>query len=152
MKKLLLLFFLTNVFVTHGQTIVGIKLYQNTDMFERNLYGRHNVTNFDRISFALSFSKERIAHEIEFFVPEIREAPDKYRFPFDCDVTVVSGHDIDVSTFSFRYEVMKNFSGSPTPVSFFVGLGANPYWVDVDFENVTEFEVYNKKKECRNWS
>ena len=98
MKRILLtVYFLVIVLSSYAQQKIGIKIYQNTDLFNAEYYsgseyyGARNKSltesdrvNFNRFSLALDINtKKNLTHEIEFFIPEIKKSSNKIQFPLN---------------------------------------------------------------------
>ena len=80
-----------SVLCSFGQSTVGIKIYQNTDLFKiiynesrNNLLTSSEQINFNRISLAVDIhTKKGFVHEIEFFIPEISKSLDDIQYPMN---------------------------------------------------------------------
>lgn len=148
-KTLILLTFVLSSCMVHAQSKVGIKLYQNTDLFTTEKYYRRekisgeNHFNFHRFSVALNIEKKRWSHELEFFIPEIAKDIDRLQFPFAYQFR--SDDDFfhgEASTYSLRYELTKTLSGKDKKFSFHAGLALNPYYLHIEYIPHHEFVYY----------
>jgi hypothetical protein len=145
--------FLVIVISSFAQNKFGIKIYQNTDIFNTEYYWRNDRStsvdnlNFKRISLALEMhTKKGYVHEIEFLLPEISKELDNIQYPlkykFKKDITL----DSEGSAYSFRYELSKILTNETKPFSFEFGIGINPYYVDIEYIPNVETTYYSYEK------
>src|SRR5690349_7139949 len=129
MKKILLAVFIGAYSVcASAQKSVGVKLYQNTDVFESQFddsrFARtrkvDNV-NVTRLSLALVVDKKKgYRQEIELFVPEISKRLDKAQFPMKYRFREGEGFDGKIGTYSARYELSKLLTNEGGRFNFFI--------------------------------
>ena len=135
---------------TFGQKSLGIKIYQNTDLFsiEYREWGNSKPTvseevNFNRISLAASLqTKSKFVHEVELFIPEISKPLDKIQYPMNYELRRDETFDGEVSSYSFRYEFSKTFTDDTKRLGFGLGAGINPYYVHIEYIPNVETTFY----------
>lgn len=151
MRKIVLTaLFISNAFYSLGQNDFGVKIYQNTDIFETQYYeSRTRETtkvknvNFNRITLAVDIeTKKGYSHEIEFFIPEISRPLDNIQFPLNYEFRKDETFDGEASSYSFRYEVSKTLTNKAKRFSFLIGVGINPYYVHIEYEPNVETTYY----------
>lgn len=153
-KALLIAFFYTLAIYCLGQNDIGIKIYQNTDIFETsyNEYETGEVTkvkniNFTRVTVAVNLSKRNgTSHEIELFIPEISKSLNHVLYPQNYGFNKSSMYDGTVSTYSLRYTVSKTLTPNSKPLAFQVGTGINPYYIFIEYEPNVETTFYSSTK------
>jgi hypothetical protein len=142
--------FISNVIYSLGQNSFGVKIYQNTDIFETQYYESRtrNVTkvenlNFGRISLAMDIdTKKGYTHEIEFLIPEVSKSLDDVHFPLNYKFRKDETFDGEASSYSLRYEVSKTLTNKAKRFSFLLGVGINPYYVHIEYEPNVETTYY----------
>jgi hypothetical protein len=126
----------------HGslsQVKIGIKAYQNTDIFNLTYYtdagfsqsleSVSNKVNFNRFSLALQIAtKNKLAHEIEFMIPELSKSTDNPQFPFSYKLNTSPSAYNSITTISVRYTIFKTIY-SLGGLNFDLGIGLNPYYI-----------------------
>jgi hypothetical protein len=141
MKRIILTAFaILSVICSFGQKKFGIKIYQNTDIFETQYYVgngemmKFDIVNFDRFSFALNIdSKKRFTHEIEVLIPEVEKPLVKVRFPVNYEFGRSPAFEGRVSSYSLRYEFTKTLSKNTKGFSFDCGIAINPFFVLIEY-------------------
>ena len=122
----------------YTQSILGFKIYQNTDIFQtRYIESGHltieNNINFTRITLAPHLlTKKGIAHEVEFFIPEFTKPFEKLQFPLQYEFIKGDKSVNEASSFSMRYELHKLLSNNSDRIDFHFGVGMNPYFVHLE--------------------
>ncbi|MBX2965961.1 MAG: hypothetical protein KF845_07430 [Cyclobacteriaceae bacterium] len=128
------LFIINNCF---SQNQFSIKVYQNTDFFQTEYYSAGNVftktsnVNFSRISIAVSL-KKKISHEVEFMIPEKSKSASSIKFPYSYTFSQRAELNESVSAYALRYEVSSEIKSSSNRFNFYLGLGLNPYFIEVE--------------------
>ena len=155
MKKIVfVILFISNAFYSLGQNDFGVKIYQNTDIFETQYYeSRTRETtkvknvNFDRITLAVDIdTKKGYTHEIEFLIPEISKPLDNIQFPLNYEFRKDETFDGEASSYSLRYEISKLLTHKDKRFSFLLGAGINPYYVHIEYEPNVENTYYFSTK------
>ncbi len=151
--RLTILLILT-VTYCYSQKKFGIKIYQNTDMFNAEYNDwrnkpltRDDYVNFNRLSLAVNIiSKNTFAHEIEFLIPEISKSTNNIQFPmkyeFEKDITF----DSKASVYSMRYELSKALLRQSKRFNCTLGLGINPYYVHIEYIPNVATSYYHSDK------
>lgn len=142
-KKLLFTFILiVFIFDSLAQHQTGLKLYQNTDIYNVQEVGLNSteeitVTNFNRVSLALQFSfQNKYVHEIEFFIPEISRPLPKLHYPLEYEVRNDDSFEGMGSAYSFRYEFGMTLTDYRKPLTFHLAAGLNPYFVKIEYSPI----------------
>ncbi|HZI26156.1 MAG TPA: hypothetical protein VFD46_13825 [Chryseolinea sp.] len=152
MRKIVLVaLFISNVIYSFGQNAFGVKIYQNTDIFETQYYESRTMemtkvknVNFNRITFAVDIdTKKGYTHEIEFLIPEISKPLENIQFPLNYEFRKDETFDGEASSYSFRYEVSKTLTNKAKRFSFLLGAGINPYYVHIEYEPNVETTYYS---------
>ena len=152
MRKIVLAaLFISNAIYSFGQNNFGVKIYQNTDIFETQYYesGTREMTkvknvNFNRITFAVNIdTKKGYTHEIEFLIPEISKPLENIQYPLNYEFRKDETFDGEASSYSFRYEVSKALTNKAKRFSFLLGAGINPYYVHIEYEPNVETTYYS---------
>lgn len=152
-KLALTVSFILIAIFSSGQTGYGLKIYQNTDIFETRYHSRFNeVTkveniNFSRISLAIDLdTKRRYTHEIEILIPEFSKPLDNVKFPLNYEFRKDDTIEGKASTFSLRYELSKALTAQDKHFAFLLGAGINPYYVYIEYEpNVSNTYYWSTK-------
>lgn len=160
-KAKIIIFTVLLIFVVlpaDAQKKFGIKLYQNTDLFEKK-YDRWidndwadkqtvvSYVNLNRFTLALDFeTKNGLSHELEFMIPEISKSFNDVLYPFDYEFRRHGAFNGQVSTYSFRYEIRKTLTKEPRRFAFDLGLGLNPYYVFEEYIPKIETFYYQSDK------
>ncbi|HEY5751202.1 MAG TPA: hypothetical protein VIU12_34300 [Chryseolinea sp.] len=132
----------------------GIKIYQNTDLFENQYTDSRAKTvtkvdnvNFSRFSLALDReTKKGYTHEIELLIPEVSKSLDNIQFPMNYKFRQGTSFDGQASSYSLRYELSKTLTSKDKRFGFNLGLGVNPYYVHVEYipKDERTYEVSTK--------
>ncbi|HYI76564.1 MAG TPA: hypothetical protein VEW65_03035 [Chryseolinea sp.] len=149
-KVVLVALFISNAIYSLGQNDFGVKIYQNTDIFETQYYeSRTRETtkvknvNFNRITFAVDIdTKKGYTHEIEFLIPEISKPLENIQYPLNYEFRKDETFDGAASSYSFRYEISKTLTDKAKKFSFLLGVGINPYYVHIEYEPNVENTYY----------
>lgn len=147
---ILLVHFLFILICSYGQGKFGIKVYQNTDIFEVGYFEsgvneseKSNHINFNRLSIGISVTtKNNFTHEIELLIPEISKSINSVQFPMNYEFRKGDTFDGKISTYSIRYEMNKTFSNNLNRLAFNVGVGLNPYYVHIEYTPNTSTAFY----------
>jgi hypothetical protein len=139
---------------SYGQRNFGIKIYQNTDIFETQYYDNdtREVTKFDNVNFSrLSLAvdidtKKGYTHEIEFLIPEISKPFDRIQFPMNYGFGKGTRFEGKASSYSLRYEISKRLTNKTKAFSFNLGMGINPYYVHLEYIPHDATSVYRSLK------
>ena len=148
MKKLLTAILLLGAASASGQKSFGVKVYQNTDIFDidyREAGNTTNVnkTNFNRISLALNLrTKNSLVHELELFIPELSKSLENIQYPMDYELRKGDTFDGEVSSYSIRYELSKKLTDETKRFGFTLGAGINPYYVYIQYFPKVETTYY----------
>jgi hypothetical protein len=130
----------------------GIKVYHNTDLFDKNYYNEDTDEprdtrdlHTDRFSIALQLQPTKtLSHEIEIFIPQINKLPEDVSFPINYEFRESEFLDTEADTYSVRYELIERISKKARPVTFHSGFGVNPYFVNIDYApNLPNANIYN---------
>jgi hypothetical protein len=143
MQFILFILLFVTVTTTFGQSNLSLKVYQNTDVFTATYYPypqsqpiNHHYTNFTRFTIAIHIPvKHKLFHEFEVFVPEISKSTYKVQFPLSYGFRKNDDVNNTISTYSFRYELNKIVSDPLKRVTFNLGIGLNPYYVDIEYKS-----------------
>jgi hypothetical protein len=146
--------FISNTISCFGQKNFGIKIYQNTDIFEIQNHGRGtNVTekfvevNFSRVSLAVGIeTKKGFTHEIEFWIPELSKSLDNIQYPMNYEFQKGTTFEGQASSYSLRYELSKTLTNKTKRLGFNLGMGINPYYVLVEYIPNVETRYYSSTK------
>jgi hypothetical protein len=149
-KIVFIALFISNVIYCLGQNSFGIKIYQNTDIFETQYYesktspvSKVGNFNFDRITLAIDIdTKKGYTHEIEFLIPEVSKSLDDVQFPLNYKFRKGETFDGEASTYSLRYEIGKTLINKAKRFSFLLGVGINPYYIRIEYEPNVETSYY----------
>ena len=68
-------------------------------------------------------------------VPEFSKTTDRLQYPMKYELLWDYGFEEKGSTYSFRYELSKDVLSISDRFTVNLGLGINPYYVDVDYES-----------------
>ena len=139
-----------SVLCSFGQSTVGIKIYQNTDLFKiiydesrNNLLTSSEQINFNRISLAVDIhTKKGFVHEIEFFIPEISKSLDDIQYPMNYEFRKDTTFDGEGTSYSLRYELSNTLTDESKRFGFAIGAGINPYYVHVEYIPNVETTYY----------
>ena len=134
---------------SYSQT-VGIKVYQNTDLFKTiykdgssNLLTSSEQINFNRISLATDIhTTNGFLHEVEFFIPEISKSLDDLQYPINYEFGKDATYDGEASSYSLRYELSKRLTNESKRFGFSIGAGINPYYVHIEYIPNVETTYY----------
>lgn len=127
--------------IAFAQSTIGLKVYHNTDIY-KTVYkasgGDPQTTddhfNVNRFSLAVDVrTKKGIVHELELFVPEFAKTTDRLQYPMKYELLWQGNFKEEGNTYSFRYELSKDVFRMSDKFTFNLGLGINPYYVDVDY-------------------
>jgi len=140
---------ISSMICSFGQNNIGIKIYQNTDLFETQYESRfgqvtkvENV-NISRISMAVDIeTKKGYTHELEFLIPEISKSLDDVQFPLNYEFRKDQTFDGYADSFSLRYELSKTLTNKARRFAFLLGVGINPYYVHIEYEPNVETTYY----------
>src|SRR6187402_386592 len=111
--------FISNTLFSFGQKSFGIKIYQNTDIFEiqyvefrTNDVEKVDKVNFTRVSLAVGIdTKKGYTHEIEFLIPEVSKSYDNIQYPMNYEFKKkMQDFEGQASSYSLRYEVSKTLT------------------------------------------
>ncbi|WP_276371501.1 hypothetical protein [Chryseolinea sp. H1M3-3] len=147
--------FILNTICSFGQKNLGIKIYQNTDIFEiRYFESRPNrveesdKVNFARISLAVDIdTKKGYTHEIEFLIPEVSKSYDNIQYPMNYELKKeMPDFEGQASSYSLRYELSKTLTNKANRLGFNLGIGINPYYVLVEYIPNVETRYYSSTK------
>jgi hypothetical protein len=147
--------FISNAFCSFGQKAIGIKLYQNTDIFEIRYFEsmiKHveklDKVNFTRVSLAVDIdTKEGYTHEIEFMIPEVSKSYDKIRHAMNHEFQKETpDFEGQASSYSLRYELSKTLTNKANKLDFNLGVGLNPYYVLVEYIPNVDTRYYSSTK------
>lgn len=153
-KAIITLVSVLSIIYSYGQRSIGIKLYQNTDVFESQFQERNpdqitsvNNVNLTRFSLAVDVSaKKGYTHEIEVFIPELSKSFDNIQFPttyrFGKGETFVGKAQI----YSLRYELNKTLTSSSKRFCFMLGVGVNPYYLHFEYIPKVNTTFYRSMK------
>jgi hypothetical protein len=141
MKRIILtLFAILSVIYSLGQRKFGIKIYQNTDIFETQYYVgndetiKFDIVNFDRFSFAFDIdSKNHFTHEIEILIPEVEKPLGKIQFPMNYEFARGATFEGRASSYSLRYELSKTLLKETKGFNFDFGIGVNPFFLFIEY-------------------
>jgi hypothetical protein len=134
--------FICTTICSFGQKGIGIKIYQNTDIFEIQFLESvtHNVekfdkVNFSRVSLALDIdTKKGYTHEIEFLIPEVSKSYDNVQYPMNYEFEKKdAGFEGRASSYALRYELSKTLTSNTKKFCFDLGIGMNPYYVHIEY-------------------
>lgn len=151
MKRILLTALsISSMICSFGQKNIGIKIHQNTDLFEAKYYEsitgeltRFNNVNFNRISFAVNIdTKQGYTHEIELLIPELLKPLDNIQFPLNYEFRKGATFEGQASSYSLRYELSKTLTNQTKRFCFNLGLGINPYYVHLEYIPNVETTFY----------
>jgi len=145
---------LLSVISSFGQKNVGIKIYQNTDLFESQHYDSRSNTltkvdhvNFGRFSLALDVeTKKGYTHEIELFIPELSKSLDNIQFPAQYKFREGPTFEGQASSYALRYAVSKTLTNKASRLGFDLGLGINPYYVHIEYIPNVDWTYYVSTK------
>lgn len=137
-----------------GQKSFGIKIYQNTDIFDIEYYGNRNspptavdIVNFNRISFAANIqTKKAFIHEVELIIPEISKSLDKIQYPINYEFRKGDTFDGEISSYSLRYEVSRTLTNEIKRFALGIGTGINPYYILIEYIPNVESTYYASTK------
>lgn len=148
------LFILTSI-CSFGQKRIGIKLYQNTDIFEiqyhdsrNNVVEKFDKVSFNRLSLAINIdTKKDYIHEIEFLIPEVSKSYINVQYPMNYELKKeTQDFEGQASSYSLRYELSKSLTNKAKRLGFNLGLGINPYYVQVEYIPNVETSFYSSTK------
>lgn len=130
-----------------AQSTIGIKLYHNTDIFKSEYYIRgggriatDDHVNINRFSLAIDVkTKKGFTHELELMVPDLSKTTGRLQYPMKYKLQRDYGFEDEGSTYSFRYELSKDVFKMSDRFTFNLGLGVNPYYVDIDYESQVDY-------------
>lgn len=149
MKNLFTAFFILSAAAASGQKSFGVKIYQNTDIFDITYHEGGintttvNKTNFNRISLALNLkTKSSLIHELELFIPEISRSLDNIQYPMDYDLRKGDTFEGEVTSYSIRYEISKRLTDETKRFGFNLGAGINPYYLYLQYFPNVETTFY----------
>lgn len=138
-----------------GQKNFGIKIYQNTDIYEIQYFEsffnevtRFDEVNFNRISLAIDIgTKKGYTHEIEFLIPELSKSYEDIQYPMNYELQKKnSNFDGQIRSYSLRYELSKTLTNKDKKLNFDFGAGINPYYVLVEYIPNVETRYYSSSK------
>jgi hypothetical protein len=135
--------------VMYGQGRWGIRVNQNTDLFNVTYEGYlHSVeerqVRFGRFSAGLNYTRNKVTHELELFVPEINASADRVRFPWPQELRRDTNFASEVSSYSLRYALMRNVhSHQRLQIAF--GFAVNPYYLKAESFPLVENVYYAYK-------
>ncbi|HZY79656.1 MAG TPA: hypothetical protein VFE50_09045 [Cyclobacteriaceae bacterium] len=137
MKSIVVAVFIFGSLQCFAQRSVGVKIYQNTDVFEKQYYdSRFGVTtkvnsvNYSRVSVALSIDRKNgWVQEVEVLMPEISRPLEKAQYPMNYKFRQGEFNG-KVSAYSARYELNRLLTNAESRIAFFFGVGLNPYFVN----------------------
>ena|SRR5688572_8908766 len=147
--------FISNTICSFGQKNFGIKIYQNTDIFEIQYYesGTNKVEKFDqvnftRVSLAVDIdTKKGYTHEIEFLIPEVSKSYDNIQYPMNYEFKKeMPDFEGQASSYSLRYELSRTLTNKAKRLGFNLGMGINPYYVLVEYIPNVENRYYSSTK------
>lgn len=122
-----------------SQKKYGIKIYQNTDFFQKSYYESaatittDDIINFDRFSVAFNVILDNgLMHEMEIFIPEISKSSNTIKFPFNYTFRNDNSFKTEVSSYSLRYELNKSILKASSRFGLSLGLGLNPYFLELE--------------------
>ncbi len=151
-RIILTVLFLFNAVHSFGQKSFGIKIYQNTDIFEiqfseslTNEVEKFDKVNFFRLSLALNIqSKKGYIHEIEFSVPDVSKSYDNLRYPMNYEFKKeMPDFEGQASSYSLRYELSRTLTSKTRRIGFNLGIGINPYYVLVEYIPTANTRYYS---------
>lgn len=133
-----------------GQKKLGIKVYQNTDIFETQYeevrsreISEFYTVNFNRISVAINIGTAKgYIHEIELLIPEISKSVENIQFPLRYEFRKDPTFESKASSYSFRYELSRTFTKKAKGFAFDFGIGLNPYYVHIEYVPKVETTYY----------
>jgi hypothetical protein len=140
--------------VVFGQRSFGIKIYQNTDIFDSEVTDTdaktkttvHNV-NAGRFTIALNLvSKNKMIHEIELFIPEVSKSLDNMQYPMDYNFRKSYRIEGKGSSYSLRYELSKMVTKEDKRLRFSGGVGVNPYYVHLEYFPLNTQTYYSSSR------
>ncbi|MGC3947382.1 MAG: hypothetical protein QM762_23180 [Chryseolinea sp.] len=138
------------IVASFGQRSFGVKIYQNTDFFDAEITDTdtrtqttvHNV-NANRFSVALNlFSKRRVIHELELFIPEVSKSLDNMQYPMVYDLKKGSSISGKGTSYSVRYELSRTLTREDKRLKFSGGVGINPYYVHLEYLPLNTYTYY----------
>jgi hypothetical protein len=147
--------FISNTICSFGQKGIGIKIYQNTDIFEiqyfeswTNDVEKFNKVNFSRVSLAVNIdTKKGYTHEIEFLIPEVSKSYDNIQYPMNYEFKKeMPDFEGQASSYSIRYELSKTLTNKTKRLGVNLGIGINPYYVLVEYIPNVETRYYSSTK------
>lgn len=154
-KIIITALFISNAICSCGQKGIGIKIYQNTDIFEIQYYEsipnqveKFDKGNFTRISLAVDIdTKKGYTHEIEFLIPEISKPYDNIQYPMNYELKKkMPDFEGQASSYSLRYELSRTLTAEAKKLALNLGIGINPYYVLVEYIPNIETRYYSSTK------
>jgi hypothetical protein len=122
-----------------AQSTIGIKVYHNTDIYKTEYSGSSTKQtsdhfNVNRFSLAVDIKNRKgFTHELELFVPEFSKTAGRLQYPMHYKLLLGYVFKEEGNTYSFRYELNKDVLTMSDKFALNLGLGINPYYVDVDY-------------------